>query len=94
MGTVEREETFLEQLLRLFLLSCLGQSLALTNLLLGLSQILGSQLALYSHKFLDQGLILLKHLVVALGYGTTNNKRCTGIVNQYGVHLIDDGIIM
>ena len=37
---------------------------------------------------------LLEELVVAFGYRTGDNQRSTGVVNQYGVHLIDDGVIV
>lgn len=37
---------------------------------------------------------LLEELVVAFGYRTGDNQRSTGVVNQYGVYLIDDGVIV
>ena len=81
-------------MLSLLLLTSLHEAISLANFLLGLCQILRSQIALYTNEFLNQRLILFEHLVVALGHGTTNNKRCTGIVNQHRVNLVDDGVVM
>ena len=87
MRTVECQEAFFLQFL-VVLLAALG------NLLLSLCQILRSQLALHTHNLLNQGLILLEHLVVALGHRTGDDEWGTGIVNQHGVNLIDDGVVM
>ena len=37
---------------------------------------------------------MFEHLVVAVGYGTRDNQRRTGIVDQDGVYLVDDGIVV
>ena len=37
---------------------------------------------------------LVKFLLVAARRGTADNQRGTGIVNQNGVHLIDDGVVV
>ena len=87
MGAEKGEETFLLQLL-VVLLTSLG------NFLLCLCEILGGKLALYANEFLHQRLVLLKHLVVAFGYRTGDDQRCTGIVNQHGVNLVDDSVVM
>ena len=57
-------------------------------------KVLSSQLALNTYKAFYERLIFFKHLVVALRYRTRYNKRCTGIINQYRVHLVDDSIVM
>ena len=87
MGTIEGEESLLKQFLVVFLL-------ALRYLLLGLGQELCCQLALNTEEFLHQWLVFLKHLIFALGYRTADNQRGTGIVDQHGVDLVDDGIVM
>ena len=87
MRAVECQEAFVGQLL-VILFHALG------NLLLGLGQILRGQLLLHADETLDQRLVLLKHLVVALGYGTGDDERGTGIVNQHGVHLVDDSVVV
>ena len=51
-------------------------------------------MALHAHQFLHQGLVLLEHLVVALGHGTGDDERRTGIVNQDGVDLVDNGVVV
>ena len=73
---IECQEAFVQQLLVVL-------GLSLGNLLLGFSQILGSQLALYTYQFLNQRLVFLEHLVVALGHRTRDDERGTGIVNQH-----------
>ena len=63
-------------------------------LLLSLSEQLGSLLALYLVELLYQWLILLEHLVVALWNWTGDNQWSTGIINQHGVNLIDDSVVV
>ena len=87
MRAIECQEAFVQQLLVVL-------GLSLGNLLLGFSQILGSQLALYTYQFLNQRLVFLEHLVVALGHRTRDDERGTGIVNQHRVNLVDDGIVV
>ena len=60
----------------------------------GFCQILCGQLALHSHEFLHQRLILFEELVIAFGHGAGDDKRCAGIVNQHRVDLVDDGVIV
>ena len=62
--------------------------------LLGFGEILRGQLALHFHKALYEGLVLLEELVVALGHGAGDDERRTGIVDEYGVDLVDDGIVV
>ena len=63
MRAIEREESLLNQF---------GVILCLTlgDLLLCLGEELGGELALHLHEFLHEWLILLEHLVVALGHRT------------------------
>ena len=53
-----------------------------------------SQLFLGLYQPLDLRAELFEKLVVAFRYRTGDNQRSTGIVNQYGVHLIDDGVVV
>ena len=94
MGTIERKETSIKFLLTFFLVASLYQLVAFTDKVLGLSKILGGELFLNSHELFYQWLILLKHLVVTLGNRTRDNQRCTGIINQHRVDLIDNSIIV
>ena len=79
----EREETFL-----LLLLVARGDER------LGFGQILRGQFALHIHETFHQRLVFLEQLHVALGHRARNDERRTGVVNQDGVHLIDDGIVV
>ena len=85
--TVEREEAFVGELLVVVLL-------AFGNLLLGVGQVLCGQLALHVDQSLYEGLILLEHLVVALGHGSADDERGAGVVDEHGVDLVDDGIVV
>ena len=49
---------------------------------------------LFLYQLLDTGFVYMELLIVALGYGTRNNQWCTGIIDQYGVHLIHHGIMV
>ena len=60
----------------------------------GLCQQLCGKGALHADELLNQRLVLFIHLVFALRHGTADDERRTGIVDEYGVHLVDDGIIM
>ena len=91
VGAVEREEALLEDL---SLLLGVGLGETLGNLAAGVGEILRGLLALHLIELLYQGLVLLVHLVVALGRGTTDDERRTGVVDQDGVNLIDDGIVV
>ena len=62
--------------------------------LFGFGEILRSQFALHFYQTLDQRLVLLEKLVVSLGHRTGYNQRCTCIVNQDGVYLVDDGVVV
>ena len=94
MRTVEREETLIELLLTFFFVTGLHQFVTCCDQRLGISKILCGQLFLYTHEALYQRLVFLEHLVVALWYRTRNNERGTGIVDQHGVDLVDDGVVM
>ena len=83
MATVQLQES----LLHLFLVSR-------SYHLLGLGQILRSQLALYAHQLLYQRLVLFEQLVIAFRHRPGYNQRRTGIVDQYGVDLVHDGVIV
>ena len=65
-----------------------------SNQALGIGKILGSQFLLCFHQTFYERTQLLEQLVLTFGDGTGNNQRSTGIVNQYGVHLVDDGIVV
>ena len=62
--------------------------------LLGLREDLRHVSALCLIQLLHDGLVLVEGLLVAFGRGTGNNQRGTGVVNQHGVHLIDDGVVV
>ena len=65
-----------------------------SNEAFGVSQILSSQFLLCFYQAFYQWTKLFKQLLFTFGDRAGNNQRSTGIVNQYGVHLIDDGIIV
>ena len=87
MAAIQSKETLCQHIL-------VTRLLTFGNQILRLGQELGSQLALYVDKSLYERLVLLELLVFALRHGTRNNQGSTGIVDQHGVHLIDDGIVM
>ena len=62
--------------------------------LLGFGEILRGEFALHFHETLHEGLVLLEELVVALRHGTGDDERRTRIVDQHGVHLVDDGVVV
>ena len=74
--TEECEEAFIKEFLILSFCT-------FVNLLLSLGEQFCSLLALYLIKFLNQWLILLKHLVVALWNRTRDDQWGTGIINQH-----------
>ena len=45
-------------------------------------------------QLLHDGFVLVEGLLVAFGCGTGDDQRGTGIVNQHGVHLIDDSVVV
>ena len=57
-------------------------------------QVFGSKHFLSFHQAFYQRAKLFEQLVVTFRYRTGNNQRSTGVVNQYGVNLIDDGIVV
>ncbi|CCY50332.1 uncharacterized protein BN523_00125 [Bacteroides sp. CAG:189] len=57
-------------------------------------QILGCQYFLCFHKTFHHRAESFEKLVFAFRYRTGNNQRCTGIIDQYRVYLIDDRIIV
>ena len=85
--TVERKEALVGQLLVVLLL-------ALGYLLLCVGQILCGEFALHVNQLLHERLVFLKHLVVALGYRTGDDERRTRVVDKYGVHLVDYGVVV
>ena len=94
MRTIEGEKTCIELLLTFLLIASLYQFVTFTNQIFRISQILCGQLTLYTYQTLHQRLIFLKHLIIALRHGTRDDQRCTGIIDQHGVNLIDDGVVM
>ena len=55
---------------------------------------MGGKTFLGFYQTLHIGSQLFKQLVLTLGHGAADDKRCTGIVNENGVHLIDDGEVV
>ena len=94
MRAIEREETSVELLLTFFLVTSLYQLVTFRDERLGICQILCGQLALHADELLHQWLVFLEHLVIAFGDRTRDNQRCTGIIDQHGVYLVDDGVVM
>jgi hypothetical protein len=66
----------------------------ITNQLFRFSEIVGGQLALYAYKFFYKGLILFIELVVAFRHRTRYDKWCTGIIDEHGVNLVDNGVVV
>ena len=87
VGTEKREESVGRFLLVAF--CC-----AFSDQFLGLSQILRCQRTLNTHQALHQRLIFFKHLVVTFGHRAGNNQRRTGIVDEHGVHLVHNCVIV
>ena len=75
MAAEEGKETFG----RLLFVVCLC---TFGYLLLRVGKILCCQLPLYAYKTLYQRLILLELLVVAFRYGTRDDERCAGIIDE------------
>ena len=67
---------------------------ALADQLAGTGQKVVHEVALHVVELLDVAPVLLEELVVALGHRTRNDERRTGIVDQHGVHLVDDGEVV
>ena len=61
---------------------------------LGLCELFGHELLLGIVQPLHVWLELHELLVVSTGHRSGYNQRCTGIVDQHGVHLIDYGVMM
>ena len=83
VAAVEGQETFF------LLLLVVGGDEAL-----GVGQVLGSQSLLGFHQSFYQRAELFEQLVVAFGHRTGDDQRRTGIVNQDGVDLVDDGVVV
>lgn len=66
----------------------------LADELLCLSKILCGELALNVYEALYKRLILLEHLVVALGDRSRDDKRSTCVVDKHRVDLIDNGVVV
>ena len=64
------------------------------HLLLGLDQQLGAELFLCLYDYLHIRTEQFEELLLATRYGTGNDQRCTGIVDQHGIDLIDNGEVM
>ena len=65
-----------------------------SNQAFGIGKVLRSQLLLCFYQTFHLRTELLEELVVAFGNRAGDNQRSTGVVNQYRVYLIDDGIIV
>ena len=65
-----------------------------THLRFRLREQFGGEGGLRTHELRYAVLVFIEHLVLAAGHRTGDDKRRTGIVNQDGVHLIDDREVM
>ena len=83
VGTEERQLTFLT----LFVVRGI-------HFLLRLHQEVRRQGRLLAYERSHAILVLIEHLILALGDRTGDDQRCTGIIDQDGVDLIDDGVVM
>ena len=93
MRAVEGKESLLEELCSLLRVGA-HHLLSLTDLAASLGEELCSLLALYLIEFLDERLVFLIHLVVALGHWSRDDQRCAGIVDEHRVDLVDDGVVV
>ena len=82
-GTVQLDRTFFH----LFLI-------AACHFLLGFDQHLGTKVFLCVYDYFHVRTELFEQLLFAARDRTGNNQRCTGIVDQHGVDLIDDGVVV
>ena len=82
-GTEEEQGAFLLHLLVVAL-----------HLLLGLGEELGAKILLRIDHGLHLRAILVEELLLTLGHGAGDDQRRTGIVDQHGVDLVDDGVVM
>ena len=57
-------------------------------------EIFCSEFLLNSHQTLYEGLIFFVHLVISTFHRPRNDERCTSIVNQHGVYLVDNCVIV
>ena len=64
------------------------------HFLFGFDQQLGTKVFLCVYNDFHIRTELFEQLFFATGYRTGNDQRCTGIVDQYRVDLIDDGIVV
>ena len=62
--------------------------------LFGCGEILRGEFALCLVKAFDKGLVLFEELVIAFGNGAGNDKWRTGVVDEHGVDLVDDGVVV
>ena len=65
-----------------------------THLCFGFGKEFGGQRRLLTHEVCHTVLVLIKHLVITLGDRTGDDQRGTGVIDQDGVHLIDDRVVM
>ena len=82
-GTVQLDRTFFY----LFLI-------AACHFFLGFDQHLGTKVFLCVYDYFHIRAELFEQLLFTAGDRTGNNQRCTGIVDQHGVDLIDNGIVV
>ena len=68
--------------------------LAVGHQLFGFGDETCHQILLEIVEVLDGGTILFVELIVAFGYGTGDDQRRSGVVDQYRVDLIDDGVVV
>ena len=65
-----------------------------THLGFGFGEEFGGKCVLSAYQQLHTMLILVVHLILSFRHRTTDNQRCTCIVNQYRVHLVHDSVVM
>ncbi|CDB09544.1 uncharacterized protein BN744_00881 [Bacteroides sp. CAG:633] len=65
-----------------------------SNQTLGLGKIFGCQYFLCFYQAFNQRTELFEQLIVTFGYRTRDDQRSSCIINQYGVYLIDDGVVV
>ena len=64
------------------------------HFLFGFGQQFGGHIALDVYQTFHLRTQFFEQLIFALGHRTGNNQRCTGIVNQHGVNLVDNGVVV
>ena len=85
--SLERTE---QRQLAFFFLFLVGR----THLRLRLRKKFGGQRRLLAHESSHAVFVFIEHLILATRHRTGDDQRRTGVINQHGVHLIDDREVM